>query len=219
MAFTFFQPTRRVTVTQGDLPHWDQEGATYFITWRLADSIPASLWKQWMGERQAWLLRHGIDPARPDWKEQMDALPETARQDFRRFTRSLEHVLDSGHGACVLKQPSLAAIVAETLHFQAGSRYVLGDYVIMPNHVHLIVGGLARQTMLNQVRTWKRWSATQINQALKQRGRLWQDESFDHVVRHEASFQKLRQYIADNPKKAGLKPGEYLHHAWQGPQE
>ncbi len=81
----------------------------------------------------------------------------------------------------------------------------------MPNHVHLLVGGLARDAMLGQVESWKKWTALQINRAMGRRGRFWQDESFDHLVRSEAAFVKFRRYIAGNPVKSKLRAGEFIY--------
>ena len=103
----------------------------------------------------------------------------------------------------------------DSLKHWSGDRYLLGDFVIMPNHVHLLVGGLSRGKMLAQVTSWKKWSALQINKIMDVKGRLWQDESFDHLVRSEAAFHKFRRYIAANPVKGNLKEGEYL--LWQRP--
>ncbi|WP_345738876.1 transposase [Prosthecobacter algae] len=213
MAFQFFNPASRLSVSHGNLPHWGQEGATYFITWRMADSVPSTIWKRWCVERDDWLVRHNIDIQSSTWRTQIEDLPETSRRDFKRFTRSIEKELDAGHGSCLLRQQEMAKIVAEALHFFDTSRYILGDFVIMPNHVHVLVGGMGRDTMLKQVESWKRWTAAQINKSLGRTGRFWQVESFDHLVRSELSFQKLRQYIAANPGSARLKPGEYL--LWQ----
>ncbi|MBP7948653.1 MAG: transposase [Verrucomicrobiales bacterium] len=211
MAFQIFNPAKKVSVTHGHLPHWDQEGATYFITWRTADSIPKDVWQRWRSERDVWLSDHGIEPEAKDWRRQLEELPDEDRQDFRRFAKTLEDELDAGHGECLLRQSDLAKIVTGALRFFDGSRYTLGDFVVMPNHVHLLVGGLARNAMLKQVESWKKWSAMKINEALGRSGRFWQDESFDHLVRSEASFEKFRQYIAGNPVKAGLKHGEYVY--------
>jgi putative transposase len=96
------------------------------------------------------------------------------------------------------------------LRFFDGQRYELGDFVVMSNHVHLLVGGMARNAMQKQVESWKKWSAMRINEALGRSGRFWQDESFDHLVRSEASFEKFRKYIGENPVKAGLRRGEFV---------
>lgn len=211
MSFRFFNPAEKVTVTQGHLPHWDQAEATYFITWRTADSMPRDVWLKWRHERDGWLLEHGISPLAKDWRRQIEELSEEERNDFRQFPRRLENEMDACHGECVLRQPKLASQVVEALRFFDGSRYLLGDFVIMPNHVHLLVSGLSRNVMLKQVASWKKWSALKINEALGRGGRFWQDESFDHLVRHQAAFEKLRRYIAENPAKAGLREGEFLY--------
>ncbi|MBL9177953.1 MAG: transposase [Verrucomicrobiaceae bacterium] len=213
--FQFFNPAAKVTITHGHLPHWDQAESTYFITWRMADSIPREIWPRWREERDAWLLAHDINPAAKDWRFDLEMLDEAARNDFRRFARALEKELDACHGGCVLRDPAISRLVADALHHFDGARYSLGDYVVMPNHVHLLVGGLPRQAMLKQVESWKKWTAIQINKALSHSGRFWQDESFDHLVRNDASFQKFRAYIAQNPVTARIKPHEFI--LWQRP--
>ena len=213
MSFRFFDPLGPLAITQGHLPHWDQSGATYFITWRTADSIPKQVWERWRLERDDWLLDRGIDTEVKDWRLLVEELTDGERRDFRQFTTQLESEVDACHGACVLRDPNLRQIVVDTLRCFDGQRYKLGDFVVMPNHVHVLVGGMARETMLAQVVSWKRWTAKQINQALGQRGRFWQDESFDHLVRNEAAFMKFRRYISENPAKAGLKEDEFT--LWQ----
>lgn len=216
MSFQFFNPCRQVTITRGHLPHWDQEGATYFITWRMADSIPKDLWERWRDDRAVWLVKHGIDPKKHDWRKDMESLPEEERLDFRQFTVRLEKEMDACHGTCVLRRPDLRQIVVDALHFFDGQRYSLTDCVVMPNHAHVLVGGLVREAMLAQVESWKRWTAKQINKTLGQHGRFWQDESFDHLVRSEEAFWKFRRYIAENPVKAHLKPDEFS--LWRRPE-
>jgi putative transposase len=66
--FQFFNPAAKVTITHGHLPHWDQANASYFITWRTADSIPREIWLRWREKRDAWLLAHDINPAAKDWR-------------------------------------------------------------------------------------------------------------------------------------------------------
>jgi type I restriction enzyme R subunit len=121
--------------------------------------------------------------------------------------------LDRGCGACVLKRPAVARIVADNLRHFDGQRYQLGDFVVMPNHVHLLVCLLGRTDLEQQCYSWKKYTATKINRALGQRGRFWHEESFDHLVRSPEEFEHLRRYIVDNPKEAHLREGEYL--LWQ----
>ena len=147
-------------------------------------------------------------------------MPALLRQEFARtFSLRLEDELDTCHGACVLRQPAVARIVADALHPLDGDRCTLGDFVVMPNRMHLLVGGMARDSMLRQVESWKEWTALQINRALGpfdklragRTGRFWQDESFDHLVRSPAAFDKFRLYIAENPLKAKLPQADFIH--------
>ncbi|MCE9519174.1 MAG: hypothetical protein K8R87_06455 [Verrucomicrobia bacterium] len=217
MHFRFFNPEAPVSITRGHLPHWDQEGATYFITWRTADSIPKEVWEHWRADRAAWLLNHNIDPDAPGWWLALEKLPEPLRKEFgRRFARVIEDELDACHGEGALRHQGHAQIVADALRHFDGERYTLADFVVMPNHVHLLVGGLVYEAMLGQVESWKKWTALQINKRLDRRGRFWQDESFDHLVRSEAAFVKYRCYIAENPAKSKLRAGEFVH--WARPE-
>ena len=154
---------------------------------------------------------HDIDPTVQGWKARVHELPGEQIMEYHdRFTARWHEMLDAGHGACVLRQPALARIVRESLLHSDGDLYEMLSFVVMPNHLHLLVCFPNKQTMLDQCASWKRYMATQINRRLGRRGRLWQQDSFDHLVRHEAQYQRLRQYLSENPVKAGLKPDEHL---------
>jgi len=199
------------------LPHWEQDNAFYFITWRTADSIPRDVLVQWEAERHAWLEAHGIDPKLEDWQREVEMLPERDHREFYRlFTLKWHGMLDECHGECVLKQPRVSEIVAENLRHQDGSRYALEAFVVMPNHVHVLAGVHRRGEMKNLCRNWKRYTAGRINTMLGKEGQFWQWESFDHVVRSAASLEKFKKYILDNPIKARLKKGEYR--VWAKPK-
>ncbi len=156
----------------------------------------------------------GDRPGSKDWGSELRSLPASLRRQFHEtFSEEFLEHLDRGYGQCVLKQPSLAAVVVEgLLHFD-GDRYALSDFVVMPNHVHVLAGLLGESDLLEQCYSWKKNTALRINKALGRRGRFWHEESFDHLVRSEGQFEAVRQYIAENPLKAGLCEGEYL--AWR----
>jgi type I restriction enzyme R subunit len=101
--------------------------------------------------------------------------------------------------------------VAENLHHFDGQRYHLGDFVVMPNHVHLIVCLIGTTDLEAQWYSWKRFTAGRINEILGRRGRFWHEECFDHLVRSPEQFDYFRRYIADNPKAAGLRERESLY--------
>jgi type I restriction enzyme R subunit len=211
--FELFDPKGPLAVREGALPHWYQPGVSYFVTFRTADSIPTDVMRRWHRERDEWLQRHGVDPGAIDWKARFDLLPLDAQRDFHRtFTTSFMKYLDSGYGDCVLKNPALAQIVSASLQEFDDARYVLADSVIMPNHVHLLCCLLNKTEIERQCRSWKKFTATEINRVLRRKGRFWQEESFDHLVRSPEQFEYLQTYIAHNPVRAKLREGEFVHY-------
>lgn len=88
--FGFFDPKQPYSVSYGDLPHWDQPGATSFITFRTADSLPASVVNRWLQERDEWLRRHDIVPS-SDWRTALRQRPHELQREFHRtFAAKLE---------------------------------------------------------------------------------------------------------------------------------
>lgn len=177
------------------LPHWRQEGATYFVTFRLVDSLPQNKLRELEGLRREWEHRH----RRPYTRQELE---ELARLTAQR----VEGWLDQGMGSCVLKQPALAAFVTQGMHHFDGERYELGAYVLMPNHVHAIVR--PTQCKLHPLETvlkgWKQFSATNINQRIARQEALWQEESYDRIIRDEEHLDQCLQYLGANPRKAGF---------------
>ena len=185
-----FDPDASVAVLGGtNLPHWRQEGTTYFVTWRTTDSLPEAQVKQWLSERDAWLRSH---------PEPWDA--QTEREFYQRFPNRWEQWLDECFGECLLARPELRQIVGDVLKHEADKDYQLHEFVVMPNHVHVLVTPMGAQTLSESLQAWKSVSAHRINQALGRSGPFWQKESFDHIVRSEAQFERLRAYIQRNPE-------------------
>lgn len=211
--FHYFDPRATTSVVERRLPHWSQAGVICFITWRAKDSIPENVLERWRGERHQWLRRHGINPRAADWNEKLGQLgPEIQREFFHTFSTKWHDELDAGHGACVFKSPNVAKIVADSLLKFDGDRYELTDFVVMPNHVHLLVAFQDEDSLLTQCENWKHFQAVHINRAIGSSGRFWQQDGFDHLIRSAEQFEHFRRYIADNPGKARLKPNEFI--AW-----
>ena len=89
------------------------------------------------------------------------------------------------------------------LHFQ-GERYALSAWSVMPNHVHVVMTPYSGFTMSEVLHSWKSYSAHQINRLLQRSGRVWEPESFDHLVRDERAFEQFVAYTENNPVVAGL---------------
>ena len=205
----FFDPNDELLITQRKLPHWAQAGSVVFITWRTSDSMPKSIIERWRAERNRWLVAHDIDPTRKGWKMRVQQLPPELMLEYHeRFTTRWHDELDACHGSCVLERPEIAEIVTNSLLHFDGDRYEMLDFVIMPNHVHLMATLSDRQAMLDQCDSWKHFTAREINRQLGTQGRFWQQDAFDHLVRHGGQFRRLRDYIANNPAKAKLRPDQ-----------
>ncbi len=194
----FANPHQPVRKTLNKLPHWEQDGATYFFTWRLDDSIPGHLRRQWMEERTEWLLEN----PKP-WSE------ETEREYHQRFSARVERWLDAGFGACVLRQPECRSIVEENLHCFDGQRCVHHAWVIMPNHVHTLTSLCPGWHMEQLLHTWKGYTSLRINRLLGQSGELWQEDYYNRLIRDGPHFDRVSRYIQQNPVKAKLSENEF----------
>jgi REP element-mobilizing transposase RayT len=86
----------------------------------------------------------------------------------------------------------------------------------MPNHLHVLVTPTPPHELSDILHSWKRFSAREINKLVGREGAFWQAESFNHIVRSEAQFERFRRYIAENPAKARLGEGEFL--LWTSPR-
>jgi REP element-mobilizing transposase RayT len=193
-----------------NLPHWEKAGATYFVTFRLNGSLPAQVAEQWRNEYRN--LRQ---------QERCGALDGPATQRERRVLhRKFDDQLDRAHfGPKHLADPSVAQIVVGSLLHFAGSRYELPAFVVMPNHVHLLLQPLYREEDrqpwgLDEVmHSVKGFSANAANRVLKRSGVFWQREYYDHLVRDERELDFYWEYVVNNPVTAGLvtEPHEW---AW-----
>jgi putative transposase len=195
----YFNPWSEVQQTQNRLPHWQQSGATYFVTWRLADSLPKALLTTHYQEREQWCRQHP-----PPWSEAIET-------DYhRRFSTRLDAWLDAGHGSCLLRCPQHAQRVADTLQHFEGQRTALVSFVVMPNHVHVIFV-LHPQWQLEQiVHSWKRHSSLAIHRATGQNGVLWMKDYFDRLIRDPEHLSRCVRDVRRNAEKAQLKPSEFL---------
>ncbi|MEX2607825.1 MAG: transposase [Kiritimatiellia bacterium] len=194
----YFNPDESVDIHKNDLPHWQQGGAWIFVTFRMGDAMPAEKLKQWNRERNEWMTLHP-DP----WDEQ------TLWEYHRTFTERLEHWLDSGEGSCALRDPAVRQVVEKALlHFE-GERYDLDDFVIMPNHAHVLFRPVNGHVLPKILHSWKSYTGGVINKMIGQSGGFWQEDYWDRLVRSENHMNHCRRYIAENPVKAHLGEVEY----------
>jgi carbamoylphosphate synthase large subunit/REP element-mobilizing transposase RayT len=188
-----------VIQTRRRLPNWEQQGATYFITFRLADAVPQKLLRQWKEELETWRKFH---------PEPWDA--STKHEYQKRFQDAREQWLDQGYGQCIFRQSQIAATVANSLRHFNGVRYALDSFVIMPNHVHVLVRPHEAHSLSEILHSWKSFSAKEINKLRERAGAVWQDENYDRMVRDFAELERYRDYIKQNPVAAKLGDREFI---------
>ncbi|MBM3832677.1 MAG: transposase [Verrucomicrobia bacterium] len=198
-------PLRSGVHTRGYLPHVKREGARYFVTFRLADSLPKEVLLKYQAERgerlQLFYAQH--DAA----KGPGTALPkqEMLEEIEREYNRKVERYLDQGCGECWLRRPEIADLVTEAVRFFDGKRYWLDAWVIMPNHVHGVLWPAPNHSLSHILQSWKSYTARQANKVLNRTGHpFWQREAFDHWIRDDEEHAQCCRYVTNNPVKAGL---------------
>ena len=178
------------------LPHWHQDGVWCFISWRLADSLPQEFMHAWKVAREQW-LRDNPKPWEPDQEAEYHS----------RFSEGLLEQMDIGRGACILRDESCADAVEHALQFFNGQRYSLKSFVIMPNHVHVLMRLHDEFPVERVVQNWKERSAKAINAAMGSEGQVWQKGYFDRLIRNANHWEFVDGYIRRNPQNAELKEG------------
>ena len=118
--------------------------------------------------------------------------------------RRIAAALDAGHGRCLLRDPTTAEVVETALFDGDDCYYDLLAWVIMPNHVHVLILPAPDQRLPDIVQRWKSWTARLINRLRGEKGTIWQREYFDRYMRDDAHVAAAIAYIEDNPVKAGL---------------
>ncbi len=166
---------------RGYLPHFDGV-TTRFVTFRLADSLPQSVLK---------LI-----------KEQLER--DKLNKSSDEYRQMVEDHLDKGIGECFLRDPEIAAIVTEAIEHEDGRSCDVKAWVIMPNHVHILLRPLEEHSLSDILKRLKGVSSRRINQKRGSSGAIWQPDYFDRFIRDAEHFTNTVKYIHRNPVKAGL---------------
>jgi len=155
------------------LPHLYVVGEPVFITC-LHDSLPAGRW--------------------------FPAGRASAGKAFACMDRLLD---EQRAGPAYLRMPAIAEAVTKAIGKGAAGDYLLHAWVVMPNHVHLLI--TPRVNVPALMHRLKGASARESNRLLGRTGEpFWQDESYDRLVRNAGEFQRIENYILQNPVRAGL---------------
>jgi putative transposase len=193
-----------VEVYQRHLPHWRRAGATYFVTFRLADALPQAKLHYLKRLREEWERKHPVPCSREEQEE-------LARQLFRQE----EEWLDAGFGSCIFQDSTIAFILANAIKHFHGQRYFVSCYAIMPSHCHLIMRPHDDWKLESILRGIKGVVAREVNARIGNFGALWQQESYDRIVRDEEHLWQVIQYIGRNPAKAAIPREKWIR--WMDP--
>lgn len=180
---------------RGYLPHFDGGEIPQFITYRLFDSLPQGILERWKSVLE---------------KENLIDLD-------LEILRLVERYLDKGYGSCYLKEIRVANIIEENLLRFDNVRYRLWAWVIMPNHIHLLLTPSSDYSLSFIMKNMKSFTSHEANRALNREGKFWIDDYFDRFMREVEHYNKTVSYIEKNPVKAGLceKPEDWrFSSAW-----
>ncbi|MEN9563618.1 MAG: hypothetical protein RIR73_1862 [Chloroflexota bacterium] len=195
---------------QRNLPHYHLPNATYFITFRLASSLPVEVWKK---------LKEGYEQEKRSLTTKFtgtklhEELYKVQKRHFARFDELLESNKESPRW---LAYPQFADIVQREIHALNHEYYNLHAYCLMSNHCHVLIDqqdiqkpsapidGKPYTSLSHAMRLLKGRTGYACAKLLGRKGAFWQHESYDHVVRDEKEFTRILDYIVNNPVKAGL---------------
>lgn len=185
------------------LPHIQPEGATFFVTFRLAGSMPAEVIEKLHEEHEHSnrLLDQITDP-----KERAKQVDLASRRWFGKWDEFLDK---ASTGPKHLANEQIAAMLSDSIKYRDGKVYDLEAFCIMLNHAHVVFRPLENvdgkdNSLSTIMHSLKRHTARQANLLLGRTGAFWQDESYDHVVRDETELERIIKYVLYNPVKAGL---------------
>jgi len=180
------------------LPHIQPLYETFFITFRLHGCLPSVAIKNLAEERMVSENRIKNTVLNKN-KKRLELLNNNKR-NLIKFDNLL-HKYQSDKDLLLNKK--YANIVENSLHFYDNKNYELIAYCIMPNHVHLLVENVNTQ-LFRVLQSIKSFTAKKINEQMNKSGKIWQRESYDHIVRKNSNIEDYINYILQNPVKAGL---------------
>jgi REP element-mobilizing transposase RayT len=171
------------------LPHWEVPKGVYFVTFRLAGSLPAFVLEELRAKSRA------ESPAKKSSETLVKKFP----------SKEMEKILDPGYGVKHLARAEIADVVEGALREFDGVRYKLFAWCVMPNHVHVVFQPLGEWELARILHSWKSFTAHRVLREFGIRGTFWQREYYDHLIRDGEQFSRAVKYVVENPRRAGLE--------------
>ena len=165
-----------------NLPHWNGRYIPHSVTFRLHDSVP--------------------DDVIATWKRDLQNSDNS--QEQKKLYKRIERYSDEGYGECWLREDRIAQCVDDSLLHFDGDRYELHAWVIMPNHVHVLVTVVGDRKLSDVVHSWKSYTAQEANRMLGRSGTFWMSDYHDRYIRNHEHFQNAVKYIEWDPVRADL---------------
>ncbi|MCG9127484.1 hypothetical protein JT359_07790 [Candidatus Poribacteria bacterium] len=209
------------------MPHIQPPGATFFVTFNLAGSLPRSILQQWRSEKRLLEVEklHVLKLRNSDRLAAVEhKIFEKKREWFQKFEKTLDNAQS---GPIWLNDGQIAKEVADSMHYRDKQVFCLEAYCIMANHVHVVftplpiqplevlqtvsprnktaqTNSLCYKSLSSIMQSLKGYTARKANQLLGRNGAFWHHESFDHCVRNPNELKRIISYVLNNPVKAGL---------------
>ena len=181
---------------RGPICRTGRAGGLYFVTFRLADSLPQPVVRAWKLERDEITRRA---------RQQGRALSVVEQRRLQVLhSEKVEKYLDAGHGVSWMKRPEIADLVLGALQHFDGDRYTLLAWCVMPNHVHVVFKPASGQELDKILHSWKSFTAHRAVQQLQAPSPFWQPEYYDHLIRDDEDLLHAIEYTLHNPVAAGL---------------
>lgn len=185
----FLEKRKHIEIWGRKLPHWFQENKTMFVTFRLADSLPKNKVEEFLADRANML------------KEEKRTAGNNTRKAYDiMMMRKMEYWLNNGYGNYILRREDVRNVLVEALYYYNNKEYLLHTFVVMPNHVHILLSSLTNKPINNIIGKVKEFTTFQLRKSLGINEDIWQKGIFDRILRNWDEFEKYVDYIANNPK-------------------
>ena len=212
--------------SRGYLPHIENK-MLQVITFRLYDSVPREIIEQW---KCALALQEntvtagstasdasnasdaggvarapeGTGNAGAPARNTRNAPARTPHEEQKKLRRMIDDYEDKGYGQCFFRDDRIAGLMESTLFHYEGRHYRLIRWVIMPNHVHVMIELLPGVALSSILQEWKSSTSHSANKLLGRNGVFWMPEYYDRYIRDQHHLKRAIEYIDANPVKAGL---------------
>lgn len=181
----FYNKDEAMTMTMGHLPHISQNQKLYAVTFRLHDSLPQSVIQAYMNDSMAHYAENESD--------------SKSKREIYLHKKMMEY-MDMGYGECLLRNPDVREIVEEAFRYVHANMALVHAYVIMPNHVHVILETKENVKIQDVMHRLKHYTSVKINSFLQHEGSVWQREYYDRMIRNQSHYENAIRYITNNPR-------------------